>query len=108
MSYIVLVSIDDTESWGRWHSLRSNTTYYSDFLTQEQVDGFIETLRRKFPDSNLNTKFKYKYHIEYCVVNADTFENDTDNFKNFLFISDLLYSWGDYLRTENKDTKGEP
>ena len=102
--YLVLISIDKPEFWSQWHSGRTNRVYYTEFLSQEQVDDFVEDLRRMFPDSNLNVQGnKYKYHIKYTILNGGTLINDEDNLQSLLYICGTHHTWEDFLREKEKE-----
>lgn len=55
--------------------------YYSDFYnTNDEVNNFLEQVKRDFPDNNLcDNKGGHKYYIKYVVLNYS--QKDTDGFE---------------------------
>lgn len=83
--YIVFVSVGQPALWSIWSRGKTDTKYYSDFLTQEGVDDLIEKLKRKYPDSNLvDDDIYHEYYITYVVLKADTLIEDKNSFWNLL------------------------
>ena len=73
MKQIVFVSIGRTQCRFNWNGEVSDDVYYSDFFdTKEEIDAFIEQIKKDYPDSNLVTKkYNSKYHIKYVVLLYD-------------------------------------
>lgn len=102
MCYVVIVSTDLTYRWGEWHSTKTNKVYYSDFITQEGVDDFIEEVKRTFPDSNLSYKCGYRYQVNYSILKADTFIGNSDNFQKLIKML-IAHPWSDIEKDIERD-----
>lgn len=78
--FVVFVSIDNPRRWGQWHSGETDSVYYSPFFsTQDEVNAFLEQLKKDYPNSNLLDPQARDYYIKYTTLTYD--ETREEDFK---------------------------